>query len=229
MFRPNANRTAPNSRNTEVSCRFGGQFPREGLSAWCAGIALVCFGCAPAPHSGPDPGSPVSNRTPGGNVGEVRIRTPQAPPRVETAVRDEKGQPVSVACANCHSTRPANSSHRLGAPLTEFHQHVLGDHGQLSCTACHNPDDGYESLRRAEGTTLSHADVMSLCAQCHGPQYRDYLHGAHGGMTGYWDLTRGYRERNNCIDCHAPHSPKYPIVMPAPGPNDRIPLRRGHD
>jgi nitrate reductase cytochrome c-type subunit len=53
-----------------------------------------------------------------------------------------------------------------------------------------------------------------LCAQCHGPQARDFQHGAHGGMTGYWDLSKGPRRRNSCIDCHDPHAPKYPAVMP---------------
>jgi formate-dependent nitrite reductase cytochrome c552 subunit len=62
---------------------------------------------------------------------------------------------------------------------------------------------------------------MQLCAQCHGPQYRDYRHGAHGGMAGHWDLAKGGRVRNNCIDCHDPHSPKYPTVRPAGGPLDR--------
>ncbi|MCX7699250.1 MAG: hypothetical protein N2039_00065 [Gemmataceae bacterium] len=192
-------------------------------------MVIICFGCDPVPHSDAAADPPSASRPARTRIGEIRIRAPQDSPRVATSLRDEKGQPVSVACANCHSTRPPNPAHRLGLPLTEFHQHVSGNHGELSCAACHNPDDGYETLRRADGTTLSHADVISLCAQCHGPQYRDYLHGAHGGMTGYWDLSRGHRERNNCTDCHAPHSPKYPILMPAPGPNDRIPLRRGHD
>ena len=64
---------------------------------------------------------------------------------------------------------------------------------------------------------------MTLCAQCHGPQFRDYQHGAHGGMTGYWDLTKGGRMRNNCIDCHDPHAPKYPTVTPGPRPERPLP------
>jgi hypothetical protein len=66
------------------------------------------------------------------------------------------------------------------------------------------------------------ADVMKLCAQCHGPQFRDYQHGAHGGMNGYWDLSRGGRSRNNCIDCHDPHAPAYVGAIPAPRPRDRF-------
>jgi hypothetical protein len=70
---------------------------------------------------------------------------------------------------------------------------------------------------------------MTLCAQCHGPQFRDYQHGAHGGMSGFWDLSKGGRTRNNCIDCHDPHAPKYPTVTPARGPNDRFQTGGGHE
>jgi hypothetical protein len=70
---------------------------------------------------------------------------------------------------------------------------------------------------------------MRLCAQCHGPQYRDYQNGAHGGMTGNWDLSKGGRVRNNCIDCHDPHAPRYPTVTPSRGPNDRFLTGGGHE
>ena len=77
------------------------------------------------------------------------------------------------------------------------------------------------TLRLADGAALPYTEVMQLCAQCHGPQHRDYQHGAHGGMAGYWDLSKGGRTRANCIDCHVPHAPKYQPVQPARGPNDR--------
>jgi hypothetical protein len=141
---------------------------------------------------------------------------------VPTGTFDEKGRPVTVACATCHATRPANAEAKLGTPLAQFHQGLVGKHGSLSCTSCHNPTNGYASLRLADGKSVPHSDVMTLCAQCHGPQFRDYQHGAHGGMSGYWDLAKGGRVRNNCVDCHDPHAPKYPTVSPARGPNDRF-------
>jgi hypothetical protein len=69
---------------------------------------------------------------------------------------------------------------------------------------------------------------MALCAQCHGTQKRDYDHGAHGGMRGYWDLKRGPRERNHCVSCHDPHAPKFGTFMPVHPPKDRF-LQRGSD
>jgi formate-dependent nitrite reductase cytochrome c552 subunit len=151
------------------------------------------------------------------------IRKPAGQPGVKTDLTDLHGRPVIVACATCHATREPNPAAKLGADLRSFHQGLTGQHGGLACVACHNPAEGYGSLRLADGRSLPYAEAMQLCAQCHGPQYRDYQHGAHGGMTGHWDLTRGPRVRNTCTDCHDPHAPKYPTVRPAPGPRDRDP------
>jgi hypothetical protein len=159
----------------------------------------------------------------------VAIRKPAAAPSILTGTLDEKGQPVSIACATCHSTKPPNPGATLGTPLVAFHQSLIGKHGNLACSSCHNPADGYSTLRLADGRSLPFTEVMTLCAQCHGPQFRDYQYGAHGGMTGYWDLSKGARTRNNCIDCHDPHAPKYPTVTPARGPNDRFQSGDGHE
>lgn len=166
------------------------------------------------PRAAPNEGDQRADKHP------VTIRSPSGPPLVPTGLIDAHGRPVSVACNTCHQGRPANPEARLGRDLSAFHQKLDGKHGDLTCTSCHDPADGYQSLRLANGKTLPHAEVMRPCAQCHGPQYRDYLHGAHGGMTGYWDLSRGPRTRNNCVHCHQPHAPHYPMVRPARGPGD---------
>jgi hypothetical protein len=200
-----------------------------GLMVVCAGVAQTLLGCAPKPHTSPsntlsnDPVSPEKNRY------AVVIHKPAGPPAIKTGAVDDKGNPITIACATCHTTKPANTDAKLGTPLTLFHQGLTGKHAALSCVSCHNAADGYATLRLADGKSLPYAEVMTLCAQCHGPQFRDYQHGAHGGMTGYWDLTKGGRYRNNCIDCHDPHAPKYPTVMPAAGPNDRFLKGRGHE
>ena len=73
-------------------------------------------------------------------------------------------------------------------------------------------------MRLADGRKLPFSEAQLLCAQCHGPQARDYLHGAHGGMNGYWDKARG--TRNTCTDCHDPHAPLYPAWTPVFHPRD---------
>jgi formate-dependent nitrite reductase cytochrome c552 subunit len=161
---------------------------------------------------------------------EVVIRKPSGPPVFYTGVKDAHGNPVTMACADCHATREPNLNARIGTETAFFHQGLKGHHGNLACVTCHNPADGYATLRLADGRPLPYTEVMQLCAQCHGPQYRDYQHGAHGGMTGHWDLSKGGRTRANCIDCHNPHAPKYPVVQPAAGPNGRgVTKEAGHE
>ena len=151
----------------------------------------------------------------------IVIRKPSGPPRVETAVRDAQGTLVTVACATCHATRPPNQENRSVKELDEFHSGMAFSHGTVSCLSCHNPDD-YDSLKLADGRRVEFTDVMKLCGQCHGPQMKDYEHGAHGGMNGHWDLTRGPQVKNNCVDCHNPHSPQFPKMRPTFKPRDRF-------
>ncbi len=155
------------------------------------------------------------------NQFSVLIHKPIGPPTVQTGLMNPFGKPVSVSCSNCHSIREPVHGVRDASKLDEFHQGLTYVHGSLTCLACHNPDN-YDELRLADQTSLPYAEVMTLCGQCHGPQFRDYTHGAHGGMTGYWDLSRGPRSRNNCIDCHDPHAPAFPMMRPTFKPKDRF-------
>lgn len=126
-----------------------------------------------------------------------------------------------VSCSSCHTTTKPNLETSSAADLDQFHQGLKYQHGNLTCLSCHNSSN-YDTLRMADTRTVEFTDVMTLCSQCHGPQRRDYDRGLHGGMNGYWDRTRGGRTRNNCITCHDPHTPVYPLVMPVLPPRDRI-------
>ena len=126
-----------------------------------------------------------------------------------------------VACSTCHSMREPDRTQRDGRGLATFHQGTHVAHGSLTCLSCHNEND-YDTLRLADGRSVAYENVMELCAQCHGPQARDFAHGAHGGMRGYWDTTRGVQTRNQCTHCHAPHAPAYPAMRPTFKPRDRF-------
>ncbi len=152
---------------------------------------------------------------------EVTIHQPDGPPRIDIGLTSMHGEKMSVACSTCHTSREPNILNRASKDLDEFHQGMGFSHGNLTCLACHNPKD-YDTLHLADRTALEFQQVMSLCSQCHGTQRRDYDHGAHGGMTGYWDLSRGPRVRNNCVDCHSPHQPKFPKMNPTFKPRDRF-------
>ena len=149
------------------------------------------------------------------------INRPSGPPTIKLQSPDPQGRMGEIACSTCHSVREANFANRTPADLDQFHQDMPMDHGSLTCYSCHNPEDA-DTLRLADSTVVSYPDVMTLCSQCHGIQARNYHHGAHGGMNGYWDLSRGPRTRNNCIDCHDPHKPEFPSMQPTFKPRDRF-------
>lgn len=156
------------------------------------------------------------------------INKPAGPPRIELAGADPQGRSGSVACSTCHSVRPPNAANVSAATLDEFHQGMTFKHGTIACYACHN-QDAPDSLRLADGTSVAYENVMTLCSQCHGPQATAFAHGAHGGMNGFWDLTRGPQTKNNCVDCHDPHAPSYPQMIVGFKPKDRFNQPTKHD
>ena len=164
--------------------------------------------------------SPVPAAKPADAAVVPSHRPPGYQPKVATGVVDYHGQAVGVACMTCHATKPPNlEAGRGGVVPADFHQKMVYAHGGQSCLSCHNTQD-YDALRLADGRKLAFAEAQKLCQQCHGPQARNYLNGAHGGMNGYWDKTKGGRTRNTCTDCHDPHAPKYPVWTPVFAPKD---------
>lgn len=153
----------------------------------------------------------------------VKINPPRQLAEIQTDLKDASGNPVLVSCKSCHGVRNPNPKNGSTGPLVSFHQDLNFVHGKLVCISCHNPEGSYSDFRLASGESIKPEDVMQLCAQCHGPQFRDYQHGSHGGMTGHWDLRKGMRQRNHCVNCHDPHKPAFPLFRPAAGPNDRFP------
>jgi hypothetical protein len=207
---------SPPSAASPPRRRFTRSVPLALLGVAFCGVVVACVSMRAERRPAETAAPPVA-----GPRHAVEIRKPAGPPVFHTGIKDASGKSVTMACAECHKTREPNPENRLGRPMALFHQDLKGPHGNLTCVSCHNPADRTATLRLADGTALPYTEVMQLCAQCHGPQYRDYEHGAHGGMTGYWDLSKGGRTRANCIDCHNPHAPKYQPVQPARGPNDR--------
>lgn len=189
------------------------------ILALATGAGLLVWGAKAndreeAENSAPSPATPLPQHP-------VVIRRPAGPPLVATARTNFQGQPVFASCSSCHTTTKPNLDTRRTEDLDQFHQGLNYNHGNLTCLSCHNSTD-YDSLRLADTRSVEFADSMTLCSQCHGPQRRDYDMGLHGGMNGHWDLTRGGRTRNTCINCHDPHAPAFPLVMPVLPPRDRV-------
>jgi hypothetical protein len=184
-------------------------------------MAFLAFGGGP-PSEGAD--SPRGAERAPSERHPVAIRKIDAAPWVATGLRGDDGEPIVASCQTCHATKPPDSARNTAEGLSAFHRGLTFNHGGQPCAACHQASD-YDSLRLANGDSLPFAEAKTLCGQCHGPQARDYEHGAHGGMSGYWDLSRGPRLRNSCVHCHDPHSPKFQPMLPAPPPADRFPPR----
>lgn len=151
----------------------------------------------------------------------IRIRPVPGVPTLATGPVDAQGHQARVACSTCHSMKTPDRTQRGGKGLATFHQGLELAHGSLTCLSCHNEGD-YDTLRLANGASVRFEDVRQLCAQCHATQARDYEHGVHGGMSGYWDTTRGEQVRNQCTHCHAPHAPAFPVMQPTFKPRDRF-------
>ncbi|WP_331106835.1 hypothetical protein [Archangium sp.] len=159
---------------------------------------------------------------PGAPTGRETIHQPAKLTSVESDQKDALGRPLRVSCESCHSLRETKPMPSRPEELTEFHQGLQFRHGELACTSCHQAREP-RTLHLATGEPLPMTEALTLCAQCHGPQHRDFKAGAHGGMTGHWDLSRGDRTRNNCVSCHDPHTPKYAgghPVMPPRNPKE---------
>jgi hypothetical protein len=180
-------------------------------------LLLFAVACKPGTRDVPRELAPA----PSGKVYASVVNTPEKLSSIETGRRDSHGKPVRVACDECHSQLGPQPIPERASELRDFHRGLSFEHGDLACKSCHAGGD-HALLKLASGEGVAMQNALRLCAQCHGPQYRDYRRGAHGGMSGYWDLSRGPRARNNCVDCHDPHSPAFPSVKPAPPPRDRI-------
>jgi uncharacterized CHY-type Zn-finger protein len=105
------------------------------------------------------------------------------------------------------------------------HADVVMHHGSHernnNCFNCHN-ETNLELLQTRDKRELKLSDSAPLCGSCHGPTYRDWEAGVHGRTSGYWNRSSGAYDRKLCVNCHDPHSPKFPGRKPAPGPH---PLR----
>ncbi len=120
----------------------------------------------------------------------------------------------------CHKLLPARWHY--DRPMVE-HQHIKLAHGNNRfCLNCHHQTNRNVFVDY-DGSEIAEADVVLLCAKCHGPVYRDWQAGAHGRRNGYWKTSLGPQTRLRCIQCHDPHQPAFRPLKPLPAP--RYPAR----
>ncbi|HOX57206.1 MAG TPA: hypothetical protein P5205_08680 [Candidatus Paceibacterota bacterium] len=96
------------------------------------------------------------------------------------------------------------------------HKDIQLDHGNNRfCLNCHHPSNR-NAFVDYDGGEIVEADVVQLCAKCHGTIYRDWQAGVHGRANGFWNAELGVKTRLRCIQCHDPHSPKFKALKPLP-------------
>lgn len=131
-------------------------------------------------------------------------------------------------CYACHEEgKPPplrfDTNHNIIIP--QEHSDIVMHHGSHernnNCFNCHN-ENNLTLLQTRDGREVNFMNSQLLCGSCHGPTYRDWEAGVHGRTSGYWDRALGPYDRKICVNCHNPHSPKFPGRKPAPGPH---PLR----
>jgi uncharacterized CHY-type Zn-finger protein len=133
-------------------------------------------------------------------------------------------------CYACHekgTPPPLRYDTNQNLIIPQEHSNIVMHHGSHernnNCFNCHN-ELNLELFQTKDKRELKLSNSTPLCGSCHGPTYRDWEAGVHGRTSGHWDRSRGEYDRKNCVNCHNPHSPKFPGRKPAPGPH---PLRGG--
>jgi len=115
-------------------------------------------------------------------------------------------------CMECHKLFPARW-HYDDRPFNE-HKDVKLEHGNNRfCLNCHHPTNR-NAFVDYDGAEIAQADVVKLCAKCHGTIYRDWEAGVHGRQNGFWKAELGDKTKLRCIQCHDPHSPKFKPMQP---------------
>jgi hypothetical protein len=129
-------------------------------------------------------------------------------------------------CMECHKLFPARWHY--GGDERPFNEHkdIKLQHGENRfCLNCHHPTNR-NAFVDYDGAEIAQADVVLLCAKCHGTTYRDWEAGVHGRQNGYWHTALGEKTKLRCIQCHDPHQPKFPAMKPLPPL--RYPSRAAH-
>lgn len=117
-------------------------------------------------------------------------------------------------CMECHKLFPARW-HYDDRPFNE-HKDIRLEHGNNRfCLNCHHPTNR-NAFVDYDGAEIAQADVVMLCAKCHGTIYRDWQAGVHGRENGLWKTDAGEKTKLRCIQCHDPHSPKFKPMKPLP-------------
>jgi len=178
------------------------------VSGWCGVSAQESIGTTAHLPDLPEVARPAAEQPPVGLPTDGHLD--KAPPRATRGL-DLVKLGWTYNCMECHKLLKARWHY--DRPLVE-HRDVKLQHGNNRfCLNCHHPTNR-NAFVDYDGSEIQQADVVLLCAKCHGPTYRDWQAGVHGRQNGHWNREMGQRTKLRCIQCHDPHSPKFQSMPP---------------
>jgi len=113
-------------------------------------------------------------------------------------------------CSSCHEIPSGETIESE----TEPHWNVELKHASadvMTCETCHMTEN-LDTLHTLTDTPVSFDHSYQVCGQCHDPQYKDWIGGAHGKRLEGWADPRVVK---NCVGCHNPHEPALGKRWPA--------------
>ena len=137
------------------------------------------------------------------------------------ALRNRAAAISQYPCTSCHAGR---SVVLAGRRIGDAHQNIRPVHPRqagTACSACHAPENvALVALRSGERATMD--ESYQLCAECHFREVEAWAAGAHGKRLDGW---QGRRVVMACADCHDPHGPAVPVLVPFRAPHLERPRR----
>lgn len=114
-------------------------------------------------------------------------------------------------CSFCHIKKDRFFAKKSTALKLE-HEGISHKHGkrEMSCHMCHDINN-HNYLIQTKGLQASFSNPSPVCARCHQERFRDWKRGLHGKRSGGWLVQT--KTQFNCIDCHQPHSVKFPTMQ----------------
>ena len=100
-------------------------------------------------------------------------------------------------------------------PFNE-HKDIKLEHGNNRfCLNCHHPTNR-NAFVDYDGSEIAQADVVMLCAKCHGTTYRDWQAGVHGRPMAIWNATWATKPSSAAFNATIRISPKFKAMKPLP-------------
>lgn len=185
-----------------------GSIPKRWLAGWSLVFACTLAAADDPPANLPQVARPPAQQPRVGLAADTHLD--KTPPR-KTVGLDLTRNGWTYNCMECHSLFQAKWHY--DRPVNE-HRDIKFEHGNNRfCLNCHHPTDR-NAFVDYDGAKIAQADVVQLCAKCHGTTYRDWQAGVHGRSNGHWNTAMGEKTKLRCIQCHNPHSPKFQAMAP---------------